>query len=74
MRVRLRRSGNSLVITWPKTLAKRLKVKEGDELSITETNRGVLVTRYDARFEKTMQIARKIMTRHRVALRELAKR
>jgi putative addiction module antidote len=74
MRVKLRRSGNSLVITWPKTLAKRLNVKEGDELSFTETSRSVRVARYDARFEKTMQVARKIMARDRAALRELARR
>jgi len=74
MRLKLRKTGNSLSTTWPKDVLARLNVKEGDELYAIETLHGVMVTPYDPKFEKTMQIADEIMARDRDALKELAKR
>jgi putative addiction module antidote len=73
MRLKLRKTGNSLATTWPKEILNRLNVKEGDTLYAVETRHGVLVTPYDPKFEKTMEVAKRIMARDRDALKELAK-
>jgi len=73
MELKLRKTGNSLATTWPKEILNRLNVKEGDTLFAVETAHGVLVTPYDPKFEKAMEIARKVMARDREALKELAK-
>ncbi len=73
MELKLRRTGNSLATTWPKELLNRLNVGEGDNLYVVETPHGVLVTPYDPKFERTMQIAKGVMARDRDALKELAK-
>jgi len=74
MRVKLRRTGNSLSTTWPKEVLARMNVKEGDELHLIETQHGVMVTPYDPKFEKTVETAKRIMARDRHALKELARR
>lgn len=73
MELKLRRTGNSLATTWPKEILNRLNVTEGDRLYVVETPHGVLVTPYDPKFEKTMDIAKRVMARDRDALKELAK-
>lgn len=73
MELKLRKTGNSLATIWPKEILNRLNVKEGDKLFAVETLHGVLITPYDPKFEKTMDIAKRIMTRDRDALKELAK-
>lgn len=74
MRVKVRRTGNSLSTTWPKEMLLRMNVAEGDELYLVETQDGVLVTPYDPKVEKTLTTARRIMARDRHALKELARR
>jgi putative addiction module antidote len=74
MRVKLRRTGNSLSTTWPKEMLVRMNVAEGDELYLVETQDGVLVTPYDPKVEQTLESARRIMARDRHALKELARR
>jgi antitoxin MazE len=74
MRVKLRRTGNSLSTTWPKEMLSRMNVREGDELYLVETQHGVMVTPYDPKFEKTLDTAEKIMARDRHALKELSRR
>jgi antitoxin MazE len=69
MELKLRKTGNSLATTWPKEVLNRLNVKEGDKLYAVETPHGVLVSPYDPKFEKTMDIAKRVMD----ALKELAK-
>ncbi|UKO98097.1 AbrB/MazE/SpoVT family DNA-binding domain-containing protein [Nostoc sp. UHCC 0870] len=64
--------GNSLGITLPKEILQKLRVKEGDSLFITETPDGVHVTAYDPDFEKAMAAYRKVSTKYRNALRDLA--
>ena len=73
MELKLRKTGNSLATTWPKEVLNRLNVKEGDKLYTVETPHGILVTPYDPKFEKTMDIAKRIMARDCDALKELAK-
>lgn len=74
VRLKLRRTGNSLSTIWPKEVLARLNVQEGDQLYALETLHGVMVTPYDPAFEETMEAARKVMARDRDALRALSKR
>ncbi|MEX2648853.1 MAG: AbrB/MazE/SpoVT family DNA-binding domain-containing protein [Alphaproteobacteria bacterium] len=73
MKLKIRRTGNSLSTIWPRDVLARLNVKEGDELYAVETTHGVLVTPYDPAFEKAMETAREVMARDRDALKALAK-
>ena len=74
MELKLRRTGNSLATTWPKELLSRLNVKEGDRLFVVETLHGVLVTPYDPKYAKTLDVAKRVMARDRHALKDLAAR
>lgn len=73
MELKLRKVGNSLATTWPREILNRLNVKEGDLLHVVETPHGVLITPYDPNFEKTMDVARRVMARDRDSLKALAK-
>ncbi|HEY9802304.1 MAG TPA: AbrB/MazE/SpoVT family DNA-binding domain-containing protein [Leptolyngbyaceae cyanobacterium] len=70
---KIRKIGNSLGITIPKEVLQKLRVKEGDSVYITETPTGVHITAHDPDFEKAMEAYRKVRTKYRNALRELAK-
>jgi len=71
MKLKLRKTGNSLATTWPREVLNRLNVAEGDHLYVVETQHGVLVTPYDPEFEKTMEIAKGVMARDRDALKQM---
>ena len=72
--LKIRKTGNSLSTIWPKEVLAHLKAKEGDELFVVETQHGVLITRHDPKFEKTMEAAERVFDRFKNAYRELAKR
>ena len=69
----IRRIGNSLGVILPQEVIGKLKVGEGDRITLTESPEGMRITPYDPEFEKQMEIARKGMRKFRNALRELAK-
>lgn len=71
--IKIRRVGNSLGATLPKEVLQKLKVGEGDTVFVTETPDGVQLTAYDPEFEKAMAAYRKVSSKYRHALRELAK-
>ena len=71
--LKVRRIGNSLGVVLPKEVLAKLRVGEGDGLSISETPDGVALTPYDDETERQLEIARDIMRRYRNTLRELAK-
>ena len=72
-KVKLRKVGNSLGTSFPKEVLNKLGVGEGETLYIVETSEGIFLTPYDPNFEKVMNTARKISTRYKNALKELAK-
>ncbi len=72
-RLKLRRVGNSTGLVLPKEMLKRLNVRDGDELFLTETQEGFLVTPYDPVFEEQMEKATRILKKRRNALRALAR-
>lgn len=73
VKVKVRRIGNSLGAILPGEVAARLRVKEGDTLSVTETPDGVQLSHYDPEFEAAMDAFERGRSRYRKALRRLAK-
>ena len=71
--VTLRRAGGSIGATLPKEMADRLHLAPGDRVLAVETDKGILLTPYDAKVERTLGIARRLAKKYRNALRELAK-
>jgi putative addiction module antidote len=72
-RVKVRKVGNSLGAILPGEVAARLRVKEGDTLSVTETPDGIQLSPYDPDFEEAMEAFERGRARYRNALRRLAK-
>jgi len=72
-KVKVRKVGNSLGAILPGEVAARLRVKEGDTLSVTETPDGIQLSPYDPDFEEAMEAFEKVRARYRNAMRRLAK-
>jgi len=72
--LKIRRIGNSLGVVLPKEVLARLRAGEGDAVFFTEAPDGFRLTPYDAEFARQMEVAERVMRKHRDALRELAKR
>jgi putative addiction module antidote len=72
-KVKVTTVGSSAGVVLPKEVLSKLRVGKGDVLYITETPHGIELSPYDPAFEQEMQAARRIMRRHRNALRQLAK-
>lgn len=72
-RVTARRMGGSIGATLPKEMVERLHIEEGDELTVVETDQGLLITPYDPDFEKAMEAYERGSRKYRNALRELAR-
>ena len=73
MELKLRKVGNSVAMIVPKHVRQRMGVKEGDTVYLTETPDGYRLSPYDPEFSRQMELAREIQSKHRDALRELAK-
>jgi putative addiction module antidote len=73
MELKLRKVGNSVAMIVPKHVRHKMGVKEGDAVYLTETPDGYRLSPYDPEFSKQMELAREIQSKHRDALRELAK-
>jgi putative addiction module antidote len=72
--LKLTQIGNSVGLILPKEMLARLKLEKGDSVYVSEAANGaVMMTPYNAEFEKQMDAARKIMKERRQVLRELAK-
>ena len=65
--------GNSTGVILPKDVLARLRMVQGDAVSVVETVGGIELRPYEADFEEQMGAARDVMRRRREALRELAK-
>lgn len=69
----LRQAGGSVSATLPKDMAARMRLEPGDRVLAVETDRGILLTPFDADAEAALTAAAKAAKRFRGALRELAK-
>lgn len=65
--------GNSTGVILPKDVLARMHVVQGDMVSISDTPGGIELRSSDPDFEEQMAVARRVMERRRLALRELAK-
>jgi len=70
--LKLHRFGNSTAVTIPKEVLHRLRVSQGDQLYLVETDRGIELTPYDPDFAAQMDIAEQVMREDRDVLRKLA--
>ena len=73
LRTSVRRVGNCLGITLPKTVVENYHLAEGDELHLVETPDGVMLTPFDPAFAKWASAYEKVNRRYRNTLRVLAK-
>lgn len=71
--LKVRRIGNSLGVVLPKDVLAKLKVGEGDQLSVSDTPDGVALSPFDERLQEQIEAGRRGMKRYRNALRELSK-
>ena len=72
-KIKVRKIGNSLGAILPGEVTARLRVKEGDYLSVTETADGIQLSPFDPDFEAAMSAFERGRKRYRNALRRLAK-
>lgn len=70
--VTARKMGGSIGATIPKEMADRLRIKEGDRLTLVLTTNGLLVSPFDPTFEKALAVYERGARKYRNALRELA--
>jgi len=70
--LKVRKIGNSLGVVLPKDVLAKLKVGEGDELSVSETGQGIALAAADGDTADLMKLAEEIMTKRRRVLKALA--
>jgi len=70
--LKVRRVGNSLGVVLPKEVLAKLRVGEGDELTVTDTSDGVALSIGDSETAELMRLAEDIMCKRRKVLKALA--
>lgn len=65
--------GNSAGIILSKEILEKLRVVKGDSLLVIETPNGVELTAFDPVVARQMEVAERVMRKHRDVLRQLAK-
>ena len=73
LKTAIRRVGNSLGITLPKTVVENYHLNEGDELHLLETKDGIVLTPFDPKFAEWAKSFEKMNRRYRNTLKALAK-
>ena len=73
LKTSVRRVGNSLGITLPKTVVENYHLNEGDELHLLETKEGIVLTPFDPKFAEWADSFERLNRRYRNALKALAK-
>ena len=73
LKTAVRRVGNSLGITLPKTIIENLHLNEGDELHLVETEEGLIVTPFDPKFTDWTKAYEHTNRKFRNVLKALAK-
>jgi len=69
----VRRVGNSLGITLPKTIVDNFHLSEGDELHIVETGEGLILTPFNPKFTEWEKAYERTNRKFRDTLKALAK-
>lgn len=73
LRTAIRRVGNSLGITLPKTIVENYHLNEGDELHLVETDEGVVLTPFNPKFTAWAKAYERTHKKFRNTLKALAK-
>ena len=73
LKTAVRRVGNSLGITLPKTIIDNYHLNEGDELHLVETDEGVMLTPFNPKFKDWAISYERTNKRYRNTLKALAK-
>ncbi len=73
LKTAVRRVGNSLGITLPKTIVENYRLSVGDELHLVETEEGLVLTPFDPKFQQWAKAYEKTNRRFRNTLKALAK-
>ncbi len=73
LKTAVRRVGNSLGITLPKTIVENYQLSVGDELHLVETEEGLVLTPFDPKFQQWARAYEKTNRRYRNTLKALAK-
>jgi putative addiction module antidote len=71
--LKIRRVGNSRGVVLPKSLLEELALVEGDQLFVTKTPDGLLLSPYDPDFARGVELFEEGRRQYRTALHELAK-
>ena len=64
--------GNSTGVIFPKEILEKLRVSKGDTIFVSETKDGIELTAYDPVVARQMEVAERVMRKHRNVLRKLA--
>ncbi len=73
LKTAVRRVGNSLGITLPRTVVTNYHLNEGDELHLIETDEGVVLTPFNPHFAEWAKAYERTNKRYRNTLKALAK-
>lgn len=71
--LKLTQIGNSVGVILPKEVVARLKVQKGDNLFLSETPAGYVLTPYDPAIEEQLEAGREFMRDYRDTFHQLAK-
>lgn len=64
--------GNSTGVILPKEILEKLRASKGDTIFVTETKDGIELKPYDPVVADQMEVAERVMRKHRNVLRKLA--
>jgi len=64
--------GNSSGVVLTKEMLEKLRVEKGDTLLAIETRNGIELTAFDPIVARQMEVAERVMRKHRDVLRKLA--
>ncbi len=70
-KVKVTTVGDSIGVVLPEQVVTRLKIRDGDTVTLTETPNGYELT-YEDEFEDIMAVSRRVARKYRNALRALA--
>ena len=73
LKTAVRRVGNSLGITLPKTVVDNYRLSVGDELHLVQTREGVILTPFDPKFLDWAKAYERTNKRYRNTLKALAR-
>jgi antitoxin MazE len=71
LKTAVRRVGNSLGITLPKTIIDNYHLDEGDELHLIETDQGIVLTPFNPKFAEWARVYERTNKKFRNALKAL---